>query len=210
MNYIRELFAGKDKKSISNLIMALGVGIVMLLCSNYFSSGSKNSFKNSFENSLNNKTSQTTQTSEAVAAANISEQLEQEETEYEKNLEKRLEEMLSAVSGAGNVKVMITLLQGREIVIAKDFVYDSSMTKESDAQGGSRESLTEKSEEKKLIINDGKGSRPIVLTENTPKVLGVIIIAQGGDDIIVKDALTKAAQVVLGVDINKIQVLKMK
>jgi len=41
-------------------------------------------------------------------------------------------------------------------------------------------------------------------------VEGVIIVAEGGDDILIKEALMNAAKTVLGIEMHKVQVLKMK
>jgi stage III sporulation protein AG len=53
-------------------------------------------------------------------------------------------------------------------------------------------------------------SAPLVLREVQPKIEGVIIIAEGGDNILVKEALTNAAEAVLGLDISNVQIFKMK
>ena len=43
-----------------------------------------------------------------------------------------------------------------------------------------------------------------------PEIEGVIIVAEGGGDIIVKNSLISAANAALGVPTHKIEVLKMK
>lgn len=126
---------------------------------------------------------------------------------YEKDLEIRLENLLSQVSGVGKVKVMITLSYGKEIVIAQDINSSLSTTKEIDKSGISKEICDKKSESKKIIID---GKTPLILKEIEPKIEGIIIIAEGGDNIYIKSELIKSAQTILNVDAHKIQVMKMK
>ncbi len=195
MDFLKKLFKDKDKKAVSSFMLMLGLGVVLLLGSNILFKGPSNL---------------------PVLETAFTEADAKEHTEdfafdsYEAELERRLEETLTLVNGAGEIKVMVTLRQSKELVLANNSTYDSTVTKETDSQGGIRESESIKKEEEIILINGGGGDRPLILTENTPKIEGIIIVAQGGDNVIVKDSLTRAAQVILGLDVNKIQVLKMR
>ncbi|MDR1538650.1 MAG: hypothetical protein LBU32_11770 [Clostridiales bacterium] len=198
MNYFRELFKVKDKKTAVNIVAALIIGIILLaLSSSLFSSPQKeNSAVSNAPASLKENAGQ---------LENASDQ------GYEEELEKRLEASLSQIYGIGKVKVMLTLSYGREIVVAEDKTASESRTSETDSQGGSRSSITSDITEKKIIVTNEEGiDAPIVLREIKPKVEGVIIIAEGGDDVFAKDALINAAKAVLGLEADKIQVFKMK
>jgi len=133
------------------------------------------------------------------------------EPNFEEAAEQRLSEILSLAEGAGKVEVMVTLSQNAEIVIASDVKLDESKTSENDGQGGLREIYTSKKSEETLLVKGTDGSMtPIVLKEITPKIEGVLIVAQGGGDARVKQALIQAVQIVLGIEPHKVQVLKMK
>jgi len=128
----------------------------------------------------------------------------------ERALEKRLEEIFSLVEGAGQVRVMISPLGGRETVFAIDTVQTQSHSVEEDSQGGSREQRQYSSQEQTVIISDRQGTdRPLILREVEPSVEGIVIIAQGGNNAQVRADLTRAAQAVLGLDAHMIQVLAM-
>ena len=130
---------------------------------------------------------------------------------YERLLERRLEEVLSLVDGVGQVRVMLTFAQGRETVFAVDRNASNSVTQEQDAQGGTRYQSSQQNQDNTLIITDRAGvDRPLVVTENPPVIGGVMIIAEGGDNVLVRDALIRAASTLLGIDINRVQVLKMR
>ena len=61
------------------------------------------------------------------------------------------------------------------------------------------------------MLEDGRGSfSPLVLSEASPKVEGVVIVAEGGGNPAVCASLNRAAQALLDVPAHKIAVLKMK
>jgi len=128
--------------------------------------------------------------------------------EQERALEARLEAFFSLVEGAGKVRVMISPLTGRETIFAVDVNKSESSSTEQDAQGGTRETRQYQSQEKTVMITDRQGtSNPLVLREVEPQIRGIVIIAEGGNSPVVRDALTRAARAVLGLDAHMIQVL---
>ena len=125
-------------------------------------------------------------------------------------LETRLEEFLSLVEGAGKVRVMISPPIGGETVFAVDANTSQSTSKEEDSQGGTRETHQHQSQEQTVIITDRQGvDRPLIVREIEPQISGIVIIAQGGDCPFVRDALSRAARAVLGLEAHMIQVLTM-
>lgn len=127
-------------------------------------------------------------------------------SEFEIELENRLEQCLSSVYGVGKIKVMITVENGNEIVVEKDLSSEVSDNIESDNNGIKKQNNNSKTDYKTVII-DGK---PLILKEVKPKIKGVIIVAEGGDNLEVKNSIINAVQAVLNIEIHKIQVLKMK
>lgn len=124
---------------------------------------------------------------------------------YESKLESRLENILSEASGVGKVKVMITLAYSKEIVVAEDVDQTTNIQRKDNI-----ETRDEKRDAKKIIIKSQGDDKPLVLKEIEPKISGVIIIAQGGDDIYIREALIRTAETILNVSVNKVQVLKMR
>jgi len=128
----------------------------------------------------------------------------------ERALEEELEAFFALVAGAGQVRVMVSALGNTETVFAVDSNSSRSHIIEEDAQGGTRDQRQYSNQEQTVIITDRNGiDQPLVLKEIAPRVEGIVIIAQGGDDPFVRDALTRAAMTVLGVEAHRVQVLAM-
>ena len=129
---------------------------------------------------------------------------------YRENIEKKLEDEFSKIDGVGNVVVLVTMKTNGEIVINKDIPNTSSKTIEKDAEGGTRESEENDREETTVLVSKEDGSEePIIIKEFLPEVQGVLIIAEGGDDINVKNDLINATKVLLDLPAHRIEVMKM-
>lgn len=116
---------------------------------------------------------------------------------FNNDTENKLANILSNVKGVGLVKVMIEYSEGKETIIAENYI-DESSSKNGDTQ--------DKIEKEVALSKDC----PIILKEISPKVKGVIIVAQGGDNVEIKKQLISATMSLLDLDANKIEVLTMK
>jgi len=183
-----------DKKTIVNIAGALVLGIILLMISS----------------SLFSRDDSEWEPSDEEAISYVSTPIEQNNS-FEAVLERRLEEALTKIDGAGEVKVMLTLSHGREIIVAEDKTTNESITRDLGAEGEGKTTETSSIDARKIIITGGDGvSKPLVLREVQPQIEGAIIIAEGGDDIVVKQALTSAAVAVLGLQASRIQVFRMR
>lgn len=125
------------------------------------------------------------------------------------SLERRLSAILSQMRGAGRVEVLITYETTGELVPAMssrttEDVHDSISGKESATQ----RSVSEVTEP--ATVKTGEGQTPIVLMRKEPKVLGVVIVAEGAADQTVRLRLQRAAQAATGVPLSQIEVFEMK
>lgn len=128
--------------------------------------------------------------------------------EYVKQMEERIEKQLALVEGVGNVKVMITLESTSEKIVLKDENVTKETIKEEDAQGGTRDNESMTTSDESVLVGDGS-SYPYTLKENMPYIQGVAVVAQGGGDAKVKQEIIEAIQVLFGVPIHNIKVMKM-
>ena len=195
MGYFKKLLEGKDKKTLYNLLLLFSVGIALLVMGQVL-----------FPKPGGTDASSPPQ-SEPPPVTAITEPSES----YEERLERRLADILSCVENAGEVRVMLTLSHGKELTVARDARTERSTTQEADAEGGTRSAGSESEAGQTVVLRGADGGEtPLVLKEAEPRVEGALIIAEGGDDIFVKDALIRAAYTVLGIEPHKVQVFKME
>ena len=116
-------------------------------------------------------------------------------------LEKRLEETLSLIDGAGKVRVMITLKDTGEKVVEKD------VTRRTDAgAGGTGNSDMSQSS---VYEKEGSTETPYVSNEMTPQVEGVLVVAQGGGNSLVKQNILQSVMALFPLEAHKITIVKM-
>ena len=85
---------------------------------------------------------------------------------YEERLEKRIRELLRSVDGVGQVDVMVVLKSTGQKVLRVDRSGSSTVTKETDSAGGSREITESQSEESTVLPQSEGGSNgPVVEKE---------------------------------------------
>lgn len=125
----------------------------------------------------------------------------QNETQFRQETEKRLQQTLSKMQGAGRVEVMVTLACSDERIYAAD--------EKSDVKTGG--DSTQQSHDAQYVMIDGQnGDTGMLIKTNTPQVLGVIVVCDGGDDPSVQNQITNAVCGALGIGANRVSVLKMK
>lgn len=121
---------------------------------------------------------------------------------YITQLEERLSDILSAMEGAGEVRVALTLKTGSQI----SYQTDNSMT--SDTEDG-KQRLTE--EQKTVILSVGSAyDEAAVCATEYPCFRGALVLCGGADDPIVRLNCINAVSALTGLSSDKITVLKMK
>lgn len=127
--------------------------------------------------------------------------------------EDRLSRTLSQIEGAGEVKVMITLKSSAEKVLDKDTESGQETVTEEDSQGGTRQSSKASKKESTVYGNDGESSSrgngsPYVSKELSPEIEGVVVVADGGGNAVVKENISSAVQALFDIEPHKIRIMK--
>lgn len=130
------------------------------------------------------------------------------EDDYSEYLEDKLAAILMKLKGVGEVDVMITLEESIESVPASNTTKTVETTKEKDAEGGTRE--VNREDTNIQIVNSSIDEALVVLKEVNPTVKGVIVVAEGAEDLIILERLYEAVKTVLGISGNKVQVYSSK
>ncbi len=113
--------------------------------------------------------------------------------EYNLQLENKLSNVISSIKGCGNAAVAITYESGTEKVYAYETQIQTS--------GGV---TTEKQE---IITVQGQ---PLVIKELSPNILGVVVVASGADNPVVRMQINEVVVTLLGIDGSKVQVFTYK
>ncbi|WP_051569065.1 stage III sporulation protein AG [Alkaliphilus transvaalensis] len=178
-----------SKKYVANILVLLAVAIIALIVSGDFF------VKDASSNNNSNQPINGTLVHQVV-----------ENRTEEEVVEARLKRILEEIKGAGEVQVMITFEMGAEIVPAINTVESTDTTEEKDSNGGSRVVNSQSVTTNTVITNESGGNKPLVLKEIKPQVKGVIVVAEGADDIAVKASLYEAVKTVLQVPGHRVQV----
>lgn len=125
---------------------------------------------------------------------------------YARQLEQQLSQMISSITGAGECQVMVTLEQGTEYIYAvqeKNTQDTSQTSEESRLTAGERVS----DEETYIMVSTENGEQPLVITELSPKVKGVVVVCEGGGEAGVSQTVRNAVATALNISIDRIYVV---
>jgi stage III sporulation protein AG len=198
---LKKLFStdeGKIEKNKNNkfpnfLIVCLSVilvGILVVLANDYFKSASTvkiTSQNNQVEEKMNTSTK-----------------------EYEIAAENKLRSVLEDIDGVGKVKVMLTFDGSEEQIPAVNITDSTSNTKEKDNSGGTRETTQKNNGSTLVITNDGVKNQPLIVKTENPKIIGVIVVAEGAKDKVIEMKIVQAVTKVYSITTDKVSVFPMK
>ena len=170
-------------KGIKNIGLIVGIAVISLIAVFVMGSFSENTNKNNANTSISN-----------------SDYLE---------IEDRLSKVLSKIEGVGDVSVMINFAGTAEIVTAITSNTSKDKTQDQDSSG-SRVTERETENRSPVIIQKDGEDVPLILKENLPDVVGVVVVAQGAGRMEVRIKLLQAVQTLLDVSADKVEIFSMK
>lgn len=131
-------------------------------------------------------------------------------TQIELSLENKTKEILEKIVGVGEVDVMVTVDSTEEIIVQRNMRDTQEMTEEADADGGTR-NITQYSRDGEIVTYEASGNeQPIVTKKIKPKVRGVLIVARGAENKVVKGLIVDAVEKGLNVPAYRISVVPRK
>ncbi len=119
-------------------------------------------------------------------------------SEPRENLETRLEQILSQVSGAGNVRVLLTQERGETSV----YQLDRQEVTDGDRREIRQDTIT--------VTGSDRQQEGLLTQVEAPRYRGAVIVCQGGDNPTVRLSVVEAVSGATGLPSNRITVLKMK
>ncbi|NMB23991.1 MAG: hypothetical protein GX986_00490 [Firmicutes bacterium] len=131
---------------------------------------------------------------------------------FEEDIENGLAKMLSQIEGVGTVQVMVSVITGSRLEVARDINGDKTTTTETDKQGGQRHVVAERFNEKVVIVREGQGSadKPIVLSEYRPVIGGVLVVADGAKNPGIKLRIARAVATAVDIPAHRVMVVARK
>ncbi|WP_207383600.1 stage III sporulation protein AG [Paenibacillus solani] len=128
----------------------------------------------------------------------------------EQDFEMRTKTMLEQIVGVGSVDVMVTVESTEELVMQKDVKDTQELTEETDANGGKRH-VTSYQRDGQIVTYDSSGDEtPIITKKIKPQVRGVLVVAKGAENEVVKGLIVDAIQRGLNVPSYRISVVPRK
>lgn len=128
---------------------------------------------------------------------------------YEEKQRIELTNILKRIDGVGEVEVMINFESGEEKVTAYDNTTQTTKTEETDTNGGKRVSNQQNDTSKVVMSSESGENKPFVLKTYKPKVIGVVIAAEGAENSKVRYDIEKAVSSLYGISAEKVNVYAM-
>lgn len=114
-----------------------------------------------------------------------------------------LSTILGQIEGAGYIKVSITLSSDGAKTYLSNLSEEKNEVKETDQQGGKKESLEVKNT-RELAVSSGN---PLLIESKFPNVTGVLVVAEGARDPVVKEKILTAAATLLNIPAHRVSVM---
>ncbi|MFF2909901.1 stage III sporulation protein AG [Paenibacillus sp. NPDC057934] len=128
----------------------------------------------------------------------------------EQAMEDRTKEILEKIVGVGTVDIMVTVDSTEEIVVQRDVKDSQQSSEETDANGGKRHT-TQYTRDGEIVTYTQSGDQtPIITKRVKPQVRGVLVVAKGAENKVVRSLIEQAVQKGLNVPSYRISVVPRK
>ncbi|WP_211184596.1 stage III sporulation protein AG [Paenibacillus lemnae] len=128
----------------------------------------------------------------------------------EQEFEARTKVMLEQIVGVGAVDVLVTVESTEEIIVQRNMKDTQELTEENDNNGGKRH-VTSYTRDGQIVTYESAGEqKPIITKRIKPQVRGVLVVAKGAENEVVKGLIVDAVQKGLNVPNYKISVVPRK
>ena len=117
-----------------------------------------------------------------------------------RQIQQEMEEILGAMSGVGQVKVMLTVDSDGERQLAQDTELEYN------GPTAAPEDYSRRSET--VVVKGGSGTEPVTVRQTYPTYRGALVVCQGGDRAEVRLAVTEAVTALTGLTADRVTVAK--
>jgi stage III sporulation protein AG len=131
-------------------------------------------------------------------------------SDYESAYEAELKDALEQMLGVNKVSVIVNVDATDKKVLEKNTVTQTQTTNETDREGGTRKVEDVSVDEQLVIVRSGEKEGPILIETKKPSIRGVLVVAQGAENIQVKKWIIEAVTRVLDVPVHRVAVMPKK
>ncbi|BCG60094.1 stage III sporulation protein AG [Paenibacillus sp. URB8-2] len=128
----------------------------------------------------------------------------------EREMENRMKGILEQIVGVGTVDIMVTVDSTEEVVVQRNMNDSQQLSDETDANGGKRHTTTYTRDGEIVTYSQSGDETPIITKRIKPQVRGVVIVAKGAENKVVKGLIEQAVQKALNVPSYRISVVPRK
>lgn len=129
---------------------------------------------------------------------------------YEEKYEQRIKDILERMVGVGQVDVLVNIESTEEIVIYRNVRESQSTTDEKDRNGASRQ-VTDVTRSSEIVMNKSGGHEaPIIVKTSKPQIRGIVIVANGAENDVVRQMILDAVRKGLDVPPHRISISPRK
>ncbi len=180
--FFENLSLNKGKK---NIILIIGfLGILLIFLSNFLET----------DRNKNKETEQVIPTAENLVES------------YQSKLQSDLCDIVSNIDGVGNVRILITMESTVEDVYAVEkSVSEQSQSNSEESKVSEANDYSEDDTYVKVKNDDGSESL-VMLKQVMPKIRGVLVVCEGGENSTIKEKVTQAVSGVLNISSSKVYV----
>lgn len=125
--------------------------------------------------------------------------------QYENNLEQSLADIISSIDGAGKTRVMLTMDSTVEQVYATDKTMSQKDMVNSGEATETNKDTSANSTYITVELSDGT-QQTVLLKEIQPRVRGVLVVCNGGDNSVVKEKIVDAVTKALDISSSRVSV----
>ena len=130
--------------------------------------------------------------------------------DYEQEYENQLKDILETIIGVEDVSIVVNVDATSLKIFEKNRKTQETSTNETDKQGGKRTVSEMSSDEEIVIIKNGDKETPVVVQTKKPDIRGVLVGAQGVDNVQIKKTIIEAVTRVLDVPSHRVAVAPKK
>lgn len=126
----------------------------------------------------------------------------------EEALANKIATVLEGMVGVGQVQVSVTFAQSGQAEYANDKNHVTRTIEEQGEEG--TVSLTNETTESTTLVLAENGGQPVLTSREMPEIQGVLVVAEGAEQIAIKEALSQAVEGLLGISPHRIVIMPGK